>query len=85
MREPVYYPPAALASGRPYYEDMTLVANRTALRLPQDIIDRLRNLARFRSQVEVMDVAWTMIGRDLLERALADEEHRVVHVSQSQA
>jgi hypothetical protein len=53
-----------------------LVTNRTALRLPQDLIDRLRSIARKQSESSDRDIPWPVIGRELLEQALLAEEQR---------
>jgi hypothetical protein len=59
-------------------EDKALaMSNLTCLRVPQDFINRCRVLARKRSEKLVdRDVTWQVIGRELLERALCEEERR---------
>ena len=52
------------------------VTNKTALRLPQDTIDRIRTLARRKSESNDKDIAWPVVGRELIERALLEEERR---------
>jgi hypothetical protein len=52
------------------------VTNRTSLRLNQTTIDRIRALARNESLSSDRDVAWSVTGRRLLEKALLEEEQR---------
>jgi len=62
------------------HEDKTLatinVTNKTALRLPQATIDRIRVISRKKSEKADRDVPWSVVGRQLLEQALREEERR---------
>ena len=52
------------------------VSNRTALRLPQTTIDRIRSIARHKSESGDKDITWSVVGRELIERALQEEERQ---------
>jgi TolB-like protein len=54
-------------------------SNKTVLRLPQSHIDRIRVIARERSQAFTdRDVTWQEVGREVVERALLAEERDIV-------
>jgi hypothetical protein len=75
-----YYSVAPVFCGGQPYEEATLanvnVVNSTALRLQQSVIDRIRTIARRKSETSERDIAWPVIGRELVERALLEEERR---------
>jgi hypothetical protein len=50
------------------------VASRTSMRVTEETIDRLRDLARRKSVSAPNDLSWAAVGREILERALLEEE-----------
>jgi hypothetical protein len=52
---------------------MSLVQS-TALRLPADVLDRLRQFARRLSYERNVDISWAQVARQLLEDALDAKE-----------